>query len=227
MIQDEWQPKEEDVEWTREQFKRMSVGDTWGVADAVLRKEDNNTLKVIQASPSSILPLERISKVCEVLEVFFDTSETQIVHDPQAAAQEAAQEWACPKSGIPIVNFDLENAEWIEVLHGEESTWRVLVRHESDDPDEPHTVELSPMDYNLVAGDDLFFTWRDQQGETWRVIEREEIIELADKDAFNRPLVDEMIFVMPSMYEGVIIPPHLRGLIFTPADRPQIRDEEE
>ena len=26
MIQDNWQPEEKDVEWTREQFKRMSVG---------------------------------------------------------------------------------------------------------------------------------------------------------------------------------------------------------
>ena len=226
MIQDNWQPEEKDVEWTREQFKRMSVGDTWGVADAVLRKDDNNTLKVIQASPSSILPLERIKKVCEVLEIFFDASEAELVNDPERAAQEAAKEWVHPESGIPITNFDLENAQWNEVTHeGMQGAWEVVVEHESDDPDNPHRVTMTPMDYHLVAGDELFFSWRDQEGYTWRVIDREEIIALADSGTFHEPLAftEQMLLVMPSMYEGVIIPPHLRGLIFTP--RP--RDEEE
>jgi|DEB0MinimDraft_4_1074332.scaffolds.fasta_scaffold02746_6 hypothetical protein len=226
MIQDEWQPEEKDVEWTREQFKRMSVGDTWGVADAVLRKDDDNTLKVIQASPSSILPLERIKKVCEVLEVSFDVSEAELINDPERAAQEAAKEWVHPESEIPITNFDLENAQWNEVTHeGMQGAWEVVVEHESDDPDNPHRVTMTPMDYHLVAGDELFFSWRGQDGLVWRVIEREEIIALADSGTFLEPLAftNEMLLVMPTMYEGVVIPPHLRGLIFTP--RP--RDEEE
>ena len=32
MIEDKWEPTEEDLEWTKEHYERMQVGDTWGVA---------------------------------------------------------------------------------------------------------------------------------------------------------------------------------------------------
>lgn len=214
MIEDNWTPTEDDIVWTREQFKRMSVGDTWGVADSVLRKNDNNTLKVVQASPSSILPLERIKKVCEVLEIFFDASEAELVNDPQAAAQQAAQEWE--HEGIPVVNYDLENAEWM-CLDPDAEAWRVIVRHESDDPDKPHEVALSPMDYNLVAGDELFFTW-----DGMPVLERQEIIDMADEGTLMRALETKRVVIMPSTWNSELVPPHLRGLIFKTN-----RDEEE
>jgi hypothetical protein len=214
MITDDWQPKEEDIEWTREQLERMQVGDTWGVADAMLRKDEDNILTVVQATPASLLPLERISKVCKEVGYEFNADEAQIIHDPQAAAQAAAEEWTSPNTGIPLVNFDLENAEWVLLDEGEEA-WRVTIRHHDEsDTDE---VVLSPMDYHLLAGDELFFTWDGMQ-----VLERHEIIELADEGSIMRSLEDNTVVIMPTVWKEKTVPPHLRGLIFKTN-----RDEEE
>ncbi len=214
MIEDEWEPTEDDIEWTRGQLERMQVGDTWGVADSVLRKDIDNVLTVVQASPASIMPLQRIGKVCAQIGYKLITEGAEIIHDPQAAAQQAAQEWE--HEGIPVVNYDLENAEWMCIDPDAES-WRVIVRHESDDPDKPHEVALSPMDYNLVAGDELFFTW-----DGMRVLEREEIIEMADNDTLMANLGAGFLIIMPTTWNKRLVPPHLRGLIFY-----KHRDEEE
>jgi hypothetical protein len=215
MIQDNWNPSEEDLEWTREHFNRMQVGDTWGVADAVLKKVSDNHLNVESATPSSMMPLERIGKVCVALDIDFTAADAEIVHDPQEAAQKAALEWT-HESGIPVSNFDMENAEW--VCLDEDESWRVIVRHESDDPDKPHEVALAPMDYHLLAGDELFFSWKGML-----VLEREEIIQIADDRMFQGALEDEQILIMTTHDEdGDLVPPHLRGLIFK-----TVRDEEE
>lgn len=214
MIEDNWTPTEDDIVWTREQLERMQVGDTWGVADSVLRKDIDNVLTVVQASPASIMPLERIKKVCAEIGYKLFTDEAEIIHDPQAAAQQAAQEWE--HEGIPVVNYDLENAEWM-CLDPDAEAWRVIVRHESDDPDKPHEVALSPMDYNLVAGDELFFTW-----DGMPVLERHEIIDMADEGKLMRALETGAVVVMPTTWKNEIVPPHLRGLIFKTN-----RDEEE
>lgn len=215
MIQEEWEPTEDDIGWTKDHFARMQVGDTWGVADAVIKKESETHLNVVSASPSSLLPLERIGKVCVALDIEFTAADAEIIHDPQGAAQEAAQEWEY--EGIPLTNFDLENAEWILVDDTNE-TWGVVIRHESDDPDKPHEVTMAPMDYHLIAGDELFFSWKGMP-----VLEREEIITLADDRMFQRALFIERIVIMTTHDEdGDLVPPHLRGLIFK-----AVRDEEE
>ena len=217
MIEDDWKPTQDDIDWTKEQYARMQIGDTWGVADAVLRKDEDNVLTILQASPASLLPLERIKTVCELIDIKLNSEGAQMVHDAQAAAQQAAQEWTHPESGIPIVNFDLEKPEWICIEEGEEA-WRVIVRHESDDG-EMHEVQLSPMDYNLVAGDELFFTW-----DGMRVLERHEIIELADTGELLTSITEQSVSIMPTVWKGTLVPPHLRGLIFK-TDR--VREEEE
>tara|TARA_R110002012_G_scaffold33393_2_gene97843 strand:- start:50047 stop:50727 length:681 start_codon:yes stop_codon:yes gene_type:complete len=219
MIEDDWQPAQEDIEWTEEHFKQMSIGDTWGVADAVLRKDGDTKFSVVKASPNSIMSLQRIGKVCEKIGVELDASQAELIHDSQAAAQAAAEEWTSPKTGVPLVNFDLENAEWINIpavdpnildepLADDMEVWRVLIKHHDEgDIDE---VELSPMDYHLLAGDQLFFSWNGM-----RVIERHEIIVMADTDLLLSKLIENEVFVMPTEYLGEKIPPHLRGLIFT------------
>jgi hypothetical protein len=57
-----------------------------------------------------------------------------------------------------------------------------------------------------------------------RVLERHEIIRLADEDTLLSKLKNEEVFVMPTNYGGELIPPHLRGLIFV---IPSVGDEEE
>jgi len=216
MIEDEWTPSDDDTEWMKNHLAQMQVGDTWGVADAILRKDIDNVLTVTQASPASILPLERIRKVCAQIGYKLITDGAKVIHDPQAAAQESAQEWACTHKDCEerIVNFDLENAVWNQL--DDDFSWRVMVTHETPEGD-THEVALSPMDYNLVAGDELFFTW-----DGMRVLEREEIIEMADNDTLMANLGAGFLIIMPTRHEGVVVPPHLRGLIFY-----KHRDEEE
>jgi len=206
MIADDWIPQEEDINWTREHYEKMSMGDTWGVADAVLRKDEDNILTVLKASPASLLPLERIKKVCDLIGIDLVADNAELIQDPQAAAQAAAEEWTSPNTGIPLVNFDLESAEWV-LLEEEEESWRVIIRHyDEGDTDE---VAISPMDYHLLAGDELFFSWDGMQ-----VLERHEIIDMADEGTIMRALEDNTVVIMPTVWKEKTVPPHLRGLIF-------------
>jgi len=207
MIEDNWEPTAEDIEWTKEHYERMQIGDTWGIADAVLLKEEDG-FRITKATPSSILPLERIGKVCVEIGITLTAEGVEVIEDPMQAAQETAQEWVHEESGVPLVNFDLEGAEWRETENGE---WRVSVKHEDDEQ------ELAPMDFHLIAGDELFFSW-----DGMNVLERGEIIEIADAGTLMKGLEEESIVIMPSNWNGRLVPPHLRGLIFKAR-----RDEEE
>lgn len=199
MIEDNWEPTEEDISWTKDHYERMQVGDTWGIADAVIMKHEDG-LRITKATPSSILPLERIGKVCVELGITLSAEGVEVVEDPMQAAQDTAKDWVHEESGVPLVDFDLEEAEWHETDNGE---WRVLVKHEDDEQ------ELAPMDFHLIAGDELFFSW---DGMT--VLERGEIIEIADSGTLINKLADESVVIMPSNWNGRSVPPHLRGLIF-------------
>ena len=200
MIEDNWEPTQDDIDWTKEHYERMQVGDTWGVADAVIRK-DEDELVVTKATPQSILPLQRIAKVCHSLGIKLSAEEAEMVDDSMQAAQETAQSWAHEESGELLVNFELEHPSWVETEGGE---WIVRITHEDG-----HEQEVSPMDYHLLAGDDLFFSWRGMQ-----VLERNEIIDLADDGALIEALTKQSIVVMPSEWNSMSVPPHLRGLIF-------------
>lgn len=207
MIEDNWEPTTEDIEWTKDHYERMQVGDTWGIADAVLLKEEDG-FRVTKATPSSILPLERIGKVCIEIGITLSADGVEVVEDPMQAAQDTAQDWVHEESGVPLVNFDLDGAEWHETDKGE---WRVLVKHEGDEQ------ELAPMDFHLIAGDELFFSW-----DGMNVLERAEIIDIADAGTLMKGLEEQSIIIMPSNWNGRPVPPHLRGLIFKAR-----RDEEE
>jgi hypothetical protein len=199
MIEDNWEPTAEDIEWTKDHYEKMQVGDTWGIADAVLMKDEDG-FRITKATPSSILPLERIGKVCAEIGITLNADGVEVVEDPMQAAQDTAKEWIHEESGVPLVNFDLENAEWRETDNAE---WRVLVKHEDSEQ------ELAPMDFHLIAGDELFFSW-----DGMSVLERGEIIEIADSGTLMKELEEASVVIMPSEWNGQPVPPHLRGLIF-------------
>ena len=226
MIEDNWIPTDDDIKWTKQTIEQMSVGDTWGVADSILRKESEDHYAVLKASPASILPLQRIGKVLALLDIELTASDAEIVEDAQAAAQQSAEEWSCTQCDELIANFALELGKWVLLDDDDENeSWRVAVSHETKEG-ETHEVALSPMDYHLVAGDAHFFSWK------WNsTLERERIIELADADLLMDALQSGDIFIMPTNYEGDLIPPHLRGLLFEKDDSDEIpahpQDEEE
>ena len=58
------------------------------------------------------MAVDRVSKVCDEIQVEFITEGSELIEDPISAAQNAAKEWSDPVSNIPLVNFDLADAEW-------------------------------------------------------------------------------------------------------------------
>ena len=57
-----------------------------------------------------------------------------------------------------------------------------------------HVVNMTPMDYHLIAGDDLFFNWRGL-----RVIERGEAIQLADDEGLWNYSVAKSYYLVQRM----------------------------
>ena len=226
---DNWQPQKEDLDWTDNHFTNMAVGDTWSVSGALLEKTAEKQLTLRQYPVESAMAVDRGSKVCDEIQVEFVTEGSELIEDPISAAQNAAKEWADPASNIPLVNFDLENAEWsVHVVPSQDENgkstltdqWTVRITHPNDEEEgEVHEVLMTPMDYHLIAGDDLFFNWRGL-----RVIERGEAIELADNDNLMSVLGNDVLLLGSNLGE-LVVPPHMRGMLVTRL--PKIGSEEE
>jgi len=226
---DDWKPTDFDIEWTKEHFSNMAIGDTWSVSGALLEKTEKDELTLRQYPPESSMAVERVAIVCNEFDVNFISKNAELIEDPMLAAQNAAKEWIHPESQIPLINFDLANPHWsVSAVPSQDEEgnsiltdqWVVRVTHPNDDGDE-HEVLMTPMDYHLIAGDDLFFTWN-----SMRVVEREEAIKLADDGLVVSHLLDKNIVLLGSEYidnEGNhVVPPHLRGMMVS-----RIIDEEE
>tara|TARA_R110000744_G_scaffold274263_1_gene387428 strand:- start:313 stop:993 length:681 start_codon:yes stop_codon:yes gene_type:complete len=213
---DNWTPAQDDIDWTRNHFDSMAVGDTWSVSGALLEKTDASELTLRQYPPESSMAIERVAAVCNQIDVKFESEGSELIEDPMDAAQKAAQEWVDPASDIPLINFGLENATWFvnavpsQDEQGESviiDQWSVRITHPNEDGDE-HEVLMTPMDYHIIAGDDLFFAWKGM-----RVIEREEAIELADnREKLMDGLADSTIELLGTMHNDTAVPPHLRGM---------------
>ena len=219
---DDWTPAKEDLDWTQEHFNSMAIGDTWSVSGALLEKKSKDELALRQYPAESSMAVERVAAVCNQIDVKFSSDKAELIDDPAQAAQAAAQEWTDPNSGIPLVNFNLENAEWsmMAVPSQDESgnsvlidQWTVRITHPNDDGDE-HEVLMTPMDYHLIAGDDLFFKWKD-----YRVIERDEAIKLSDNKLITSLLLQGDVILLGTQHteeeENFVVPPHLRGMLMT------------
>ena len=215
---DDWTPAQEDIDWTQSHFDSMAIGDTWSVSGALLEKSGDKELVLRQYPAESSMAVERVANVCSEIGIVLDTKDAQLIEDPVKAAQDAAQEWTCPDTNIPLVNFNLEGAVWsMNVVPSEDEQgesmlieqWAVRITHPNEDGDE-HEVFMTPMDYHMIAGDDVFFTWREM-----RVIEREEAIRIAD-DIILELLEGRVILLGESLKqdeEEHIVPPHMRGML--------------
>tara|TARA_R110000796_G_scaffold54307_1_gene126967 strand:- start:686 stop:1369 length:684 start_codon:yes stop_codon:yes gene_type:complete len=216
---DNWTPEQQDIDWTQEHFNSMAVGDTWSVSGALIEKISDTELSLRQYPAEAALAAERVAKVCGEMGVVFNTEDAELIDDPMASAAAAASGWVCPESNIHLCNFDLQDAEWsVSAVPTQTNTgeaeitdqWTVRITHPNDDGD-AHEVFMTPMDYHLIAGDDLFFSW---QG--FRVIEREEAVRYADdRESFLACLDNLSIALLGSTYNESPVPPHMRGMLVT------------
>lgn len=220
---DDWKPAEEDMDWTERHFDSMAVGDTWSVSGALLEKTEDKQLTLRQYPAESSLAIQRVQLVCEAINIDFNSEGSQLIEDPMKAAQEAAQEWQDPESGIPLANFDLANPHWsVSAVPSQDAEgnavltdqWTVRITHPNEEGD-AHEVLMTPMDYHLIAGDDLFFTWNGM-----RVVEREEAIEIGNSREYMLQMIDGNIMLLGDTLvndeeETLEVPPHLRGMLMT------------
>lgn len=220
---DNWKPTQEDMDWTRNHFDSMAVGDTWSVSGALLEKTDASELTLRQYPAESAMAVERVGAVCVSIDVNFTSEGSELIEDPMDAAQKAAKEWADPESGIPLINFDLANAEWsVSAVPSQDEEgnavlidqWNVRITHPNEEGDE-HEVLMTPMDYHIIAGDDLFFTWKGM-----RVVEREQAIEIGNSREYMLQMIDGSIMLFGDTLvdddeETFEVPPHLRGMLMT------------
>ena len=220
---DDWKPAEEDMDWTERHFDSMAVGDTWSVSGALLEKTEEKQLTLRQYPAESSLAVQRVQLVCEAINIDFNSEGSQLIEDPMKAAQQAAQEWQDPESGIPLVNFDLANPHWsVSAVPSQDAEgnavltdqWTVRITHPNEEGD-AHEVLMTPMDYHLIAGDDLFFTWNDM-----RVLERQEAIEIGNSREYMLQMIDGNIMLLGDTLvndeeETLEVPPHLRGMLMT------------
>lgn len=220
---DDWKPAEEDMDWTERHFDSMAVGDTWSVSGALLEKTEEKQLTLRQYPAESSLAVQRVQLVCEAINIDFNSEGSQLIEDPMKAAQQAAQEWQDPESGIPLVNFDLANPHWsVSAVPSQDAEgnavltdqWTVRITHPNEEGD-AHEVLMTPMDYHLIAGDDLFFSWNGM-----RVVERQEAIEIGNSREYMLQMIDGNIMLLGDTLvndeeETLEVPPHLRGMLMT------------
>ena len=239
MHSSEWQPTEEDLNWTTKVLEGLQEGQDWMEGEMAFRKTGEKTLKLLTRTERAALALARVTTILDKLDWKLNQDDAKIIpDDPMAAAeaiQKEAQSWVCPAcKEIHVVDMDLDDVRWSEMG----ST--VYINEEGDTSEQDRwvisvtcackeTLYLSPDDYYLVAGDRNFYRWiYEHDGKVWvaQALSNEEIIERVDE---TEPA---LIFKygndkhLGTTFQGNTVPPHMRGTYCT-FSRMSAREEEE
>jgi len=210
----DWEPTEEDIDWTRGVVESLEIGQDWMEGEMAFRRTGDTTLTLLTRTERAESAADRVASVLQTIEWELDETQAKIIpDDPMLAAemmQKEALSWMCPScTAVPVVNMALENGEWQMLGNtqyvGEDGETtlvdRWVVGLTCDCGEE---VYLAPDDYYLIAGEDLFYTW-----EGLVPVQPEQIVEAVDKgnweDLYARPLGSE--------WDGNPVPPHMRGLM--------------
>ena len=213
-MSEEWIPTDEDLAWTRGVVEGLEMGQDWMEGEMAFRKTGDATLTLLTRTERAESASRRVEIVLQMIGWHLDMESVKIIpDDPMLAAemmQEEAKSWLGPHcEEPPVVNIDLENAQWQGLgtnqfvdEGGEEvvaDRWVIGLPCDCEE-----VIYLSPDDYYLIAGETLFYTW-----EGWFPIQPEQICEAVDKgyweDLYARPL--------GSSRGGKPVPLHMRGLM--------------
>ena len=216
-----WEPTEDDVKWTRHELEGIEIGGTWSTGECLFLRAEERALTVLSVQERAVPVIDRVESVLNAMEWTMNKEGMQIVPDDpaqqMAMAQHEASNCKCPTKDceMRLVNMDLEKAEWMN--HGPQPTldvngnegladrWLVkVVCHECDG-----AVNIAPIDYGLIAGDELFYTVNLYEGVTLRVMAREEIIEMVDNEGDEGFIVGSHF--INALDEKHDIPPHIQG----------------
>tara|TARA_R100000008_G_C3554353_1_gene152339 strand:- start:163 stop:846 length:684 start_codon:yes stop_codon:yes gene_type:complete len=210
-----WEPSEDDVDWTQSQLDSLAIDDIWNTGDMQYQRTGETELTLISRAQRAEIAHERVLKVLSALEwSCVDENAVVTPDDPVeqlVQAQEQAQTWKCPSEDCDglVKDCELEDAAWVnggmypamapDGTETEAERWFVDIScGECDTP-----IRMNPLDYALLAGDDLFHTYR-TDAHLYRVLPRELMIELIDAG-------DEGIALGSTDLDGNPLPPHLQG----------------
>jgi len=210
-----WEPTEDDLAWTREQLDALDEGHVWNTGEVQYQHTGDKQLLLLTRTERAAGAHERICTVLDTLGwTCVDDAAVITPDDPVEQliqAQQFAKEWRCPNDGCETLLIDcaLEGAVWVN--HGlqlavapdgtetEAERWLVDVAC----VDCSSVIAMNPLDYALIAGDDLFHTFR-CDGLTYRVLSREATIALIDSGGNGVALGSRGI-------RDESIPPHIQG----------------
>tara|TARA_R100000008_G_scaffold10615_1_gene5328 strand:+ start:4342 stop:5040 length:699 start_codon:yes stop_codon:yes gene_type:complete len=214
---------EEDKTWTRQRLEALAIDDTMVMGEMLITRTAEKGIKVLASTERSMPVVERLALVLEAMDWDADIDEVRMTpDDPTQAVMEAQREalsWMCPSGDCEerIANMTLENATWeslgehTAIEEGEEVLAERWVARVNCNQCE-HVFDMAPLDYGLLAGEDLFYTWRIAEDNVLRVLPREELVELMDND------VKFDYLLLGSAHDGNPAPPHMRGTLCIPVE---------
>lgn len=224
-----WEPTEDDVSWTRDQLDSLAIGDTWNTGDMQYQRTGEAELSLVSRAERAEIAHGRVLAVLSALEwSCVDDAATITSDDPMEQlqqAQENAQSWECPteECDTTLVNCDLNNIEWEnggmspamspDGTETEAERWFVNLKCVGCN----EVIKMNPLDYALLAGDDLFHTYR-AGAWVYEVLSRERMIELIDSGG-------EGIALGTKDLDGYTLPPHLQGTYCTASISPVSEEE--
>lgn len=213
-----WSPEKSDLDWTLKQLNALGVDEVWSTGEMQYKRVGVKELTLLSRTERAGQAHARLLTVLGELGWSCDDSEASITPDDPMEqmlhAQRDAQDWVCPSEGCDtrLVDCGLENAQWVS--HGpqlavnpntgeETQAERWLVHltcvNCADD------IRMNPLDYALIAGDDLFHTYNTVTY-TYHTLSREALIALVDSGEGDTGIA------LGSMdLDGNVLPPHLQG----------------
>ena len=212
----DWEPTEQDIEWTRGYVAELEDDATWTAGEMMYQKTGDTQLTLIQRTERAAEAHERVAKVLDAIEWDCIVSDDLriIPTDPQEQveqAQETARQWICPTEECEtrLVNCDLDDVAWRNMgmqpaitpdgTETQAERWLVVMGCVGCGEE----LRMNPLDYALLAGDDLFHTFHTERV-IYKVLSREQTIELIDAGGEGLALGSRGVF-------GESIPPHMQG----------------
>lgn len=223
----DWQPTEEEVAWTRAAVERLhSDGGVWSPHGLEYHRYGNSLKLVSMVHHAGTV--EAHSRICKVMDdmgwTVYDDSVERVSHEvpPELIASQQEEElkriqhitsgWLCTdeECGEYIVNMPLHQVSWVN--HGKQP----FVNPQTGDEGEADRwlahihchncgteIQMNPLDYGYIAGEDLFYTWKWCNQYAFRVLTREATVDLVDAGGKG--------IALGSVFNEMEVPPHMQG----------------
>ena len=210
-----WEPSDVDIEWTEAVLDTLEPGKSWVEGEMTFLCTGEKELSLVSRTERSEEPAQRVGIVLQHLGWNYDDTQTSIIPDDPLEAmrtmQEVAQAWTCYAcEGVSLTDCDLDKAQWVNdgnhtafTEEGLQEFPRWVVRVSCIGCGEE--LNMSPMDYSLLAGEDIFYTWVTPLGDTLHALDRQTLIEMADLGDYGETSI------VGTIWEGHHVPPHMQG----------------